>query len=100
IAHYVSQKDLKTITPKKEVKSRIYQLNQEQTLFIGGLVRMDFVKENDKVLYAFFLMDCQFIGQNWKKPTTYLNISKESCKHLLVQTRRIFCLLLLNNHIV
>src|SRR5699024_7480371 len=54
IAHYVSQKDLKTITPKKEVKSRIYQLNQEQTLFIGGLVRMDFVKGERQSFVCFF----------------------------------------------
>src|SRR5690625_7534761 len=37
MAHYVSNKDLKLITPRKEVKARNYQLNSGQTLFIGGL---------------------------------------------------------------
>lgn len=42
MAHYVSDEDLKTITPRKEVKPRVYQLNEAQTLFIGGLARFDF----------------------------------------------------------
>ncbi|MGV2622173.1 UNVERIFIED_CONTAM: ribosome biogenesis GTPase YqeH [Halobacillus marinus] len=42
MAHYVSDKDLKLITPRKEVKPKVYQLNEEQTLFIGGLARLDF----------------------------------------------------------
>src|SRR5699024_216997 len=54
IAHYVSQEDLKIITPKKEVKSRIYQLNNKQTLFIGGLVQMDFVKGERQSFVCFF----------------------------------------------
>ena len=44
LAHYVSPKVLKEITPKKEIKAGVYQLNPKQTLFIGGLARMDFVK--------------------------------------------------------
>ncbi|WP_306979233.1 ribosome biogenesis GTPase YqeH [Alkalicoccobacillus murimartini] len=42
MAHYVSEAGLKTITPKKESKPRVYQLNSGQTLFLGGLARMDF----------------------------------------------------------
>ncbi|WP_235070602.1 ribosome biogenesis GTPase YqeH [Turicibacter sp. TJ11] len=44
LAHYVSPKVLKEITPKKEIKAGVYQLNDQQTLFVGGLARMDFVK--------------------------------------------------------
>ncbi len=44
LAHYVSPKVLKEMTPKKEIKAGVYQLNDQQTLFIGGLARMDFVK--------------------------------------------------------
>ncbi|SIS36756.1 ribosome biogenesis GTPase YqeH [Salimicrobium flavidum] len=44
LAHYVSDKDLKLITPQKEIKPKTYQLNEEQTLFFGGLARMDFEK--------------------------------------------------------
>ncbi|MBY0220991.1 ribosome biogenesis GTPase YqeH [Sporosarcina aquimarina] len=43
IAHDLDAKDLKLITPKKELKPKVYQLNAEQTLFIGGLARFDFI---------------------------------------------------------
>ncbi|MFD1018833.1 ribosome biogenesis GTPase YqeH [Thalassobacillus hwangdonensis] len=42
MAHYVSEQDLKLITPKKEIKPKVFQLNEEQTLFFGGLARLDF----------------------------------------------------------
>ncbi|GAA0340889.1 ribosome biogenesis GTPase YqeH [Bacillus carboniphilus] len=44
MAHVVGKKDLKTITPKKEIKPRVFQLNEGQTLFYGGLGRLDFLK--------------------------------------------------------
>lgn len=44
LAHYVSPKVLKDITPKKEIKAGVYQLNSEQTLFVGGVARIDFIK--------------------------------------------------------
>lgn len=43
IAHYLDEKDLKAITPKNELKPKVFQLNAEQTLFIGGLARFDFI---------------------------------------------------------
>ncbi len=43
LAHYVDKQGLKEITPTKEIKPGVYQLNPEQTLFIGGLTRMDFI---------------------------------------------------------
>jgi len=44
MAHFVGKKDLKVITPKKEIKPIIFQLNEEQTLFFGGLARLDYIK--------------------------------------------------------
>ncbi len=43
LTHYISQKALKKVTPKKEVKPKVYQLESGQTLFLGGLARVDFV---------------------------------------------------------
>lgn len=43
MAHFVDPRDLKLITPKKEIKPKIYQLNEGQTLFFGGLARFDYV---------------------------------------------------------
>ncbi len=54
IAHYVSNKDLKKITPRKEVKARGYQLNSEQTLFIGGLARFDFIRGEKQSFICYF----------------------------------------------
>lgn len=57
IAHYVSKKDLKLITPNNEVKARNYQLNSGQTLFIGGLARFDFIKGDKQPFVCFFAND-------------------------------------------
>lgn len=57
MAHYVSKNDLKVITPKKEIKPRNYQLNSGQTLFIGGLVRLDFVKGDRQTFVCYFAND-------------------------------------------
>lgn len=43
MAHYVDKRDLKSIIPKKEIKPKVYQLNEEQTLFFGGLARFDYI---------------------------------------------------------
>ena len=43
LAHYIDKKALKDITPTKEIKTGVFQLNAEQTLFFGGLARLDFV---------------------------------------------------------
>ncbi|WP_398289708.1 ribosome biogenesis GTPase YqeH [Sporosarcina sp. NCCP-2716] len=44
MAHYLDPSELKAITPKKELKPKIFQLNAEQTLYIGGLARFDFLQ--------------------------------------------------------
>ena len=46
LVHYIKPEDFKIITPKKEIKPNVYQLNEAQTLYVGGLVRFDFVKGN------------------------------------------------------
>lgn len=42
MAHHIHESELKYITPKKEIKPKVYQLNEKQTLFIGALARFDF----------------------------------------------------------
>ena len=54
LSHYLSSKDLKVVTPKKEIKSRNYQLNHGQTLFFGGFVRMDFIKGERQTFVCYF----------------------------------------------
>lgn len=54
ISHYLSEKDLKMITPAKEIKPRVYQLNDKQTLFIGGLARFDFEAGSKQSFICYF----------------------------------------------
>jgi len=54
VIHYVSKKDLKIITPKREVKARVYQLNSNQSLFFGGLARIDFIKGEKTSFTCYF----------------------------------------------
>lgn len=44
MAHFVNAEELKLISPKKEIKPKVFQLNEGQTLFFGGLSRLDFVE--------------------------------------------------------
>ena len=59
IAHYLDAKSLKLVMPKKEIKARVFQLNAEQSLFFGGMARMDFVEGERQsfTLYASNLVD-------------------------------------------
>ncbi|MBB6445950.1 ribosome biogenesis GTPase YqeH [Bacillus benzoevorans] len=54
MAHFVNKNDLKIITPKKEIKPRVYQLNEGQTLFIGGLGRFDYIKGGRRSFSCYF----------------------------------------------
>jgi 30S ribosome assembly GTPase len=54
IAHYISDHDLKFVTPTKEIKPRVYQLNAGQTLFVGGLARLDFIKGERQSFVCYF----------------------------------------------
>lgn len=57
MTHYVTEKELKTIMPKKEVKQRVYQLNEGQTLFFGGLARIDYISGGKRPLVCYFSND-------------------------------------------
>ncbi|KOO52254.1 ribosome biogenesis GTPase YqeH [Viridibacillus arvi] len=44
MAHYLDPSELKYIMPKKEIKPKVFQLNEGQTLFVGALARFDFIQ--------------------------------------------------------
>ena len=48
MAHLLDKKELKLITPKKEIKPKVFQLKAGQTLFLGGMARIDFVQGSDQ----------------------------------------------------
>lgn len=54
MAHLLVSQDLKYVLPKNEIKPRTYQLNDQQTLFIGGLARFDFRVGERTAVTAYF----------------------------------------------
>ena len=54
ITHYIDQNAVKIITPKKEIKTKVYQLQSKQTLFIGGLARIDYIKGEKTSFICYF----------------------------------------------
>ncbi|AIO19508.1 GTPase Der [Candidatus Izimaplasma bacterium HR1] len=54
ITHYIDQNAVKIITPKKEIKTRVYQIESNQTLFFGGLARVDYIKGEKTPFVCYF----------------------------------------------
>ena len=54
MAHYLTAKTSSMSALKKEIKPKTYQLNPEQTLFLGGLGRFDFISGEKQGFTAFF----------------------------------------------
>ncbi len=57
MAHFVKKEDYKRIMPKKELKPKVYQLNEAQTLFLGGLARVDYVSGGRRSLVCYVSND-------------------------------------------
>ncbi|MBB5173973.1 ribosome biogenesis GTPase YqeH [Texcoconibacillus texcoconensis] len=53
IHHAVGKDDLKTIIPQKEIKPKVFQLDDGQTLFFAGLARLDIVKSQGKAVVCY-----------------------------------------------
>lgn len=52
VIHYIDENDIKFLYPKK-LKSFVYQLKEDSTIFIGGLVQIDIVKTKSLALTIF-----------------------------------------------
>ncbi|ADH99886.1 ribosome biogenesis GTPase YqeH [Salisediminibacterium selenitireducens] len=57
MAHRVDRSTLKTILPRKEVKPKIFQLSEEQSIFFAGLGRIDFLKGDRQSFIVFMSND-------------------------------------------
>lgn len=44
LSEWLTPKELKIVLPRQELKPKIYQLHDQQTLFLGGLSRIDYVE--------------------------------------------------------
>ncbi len=51
---YLSYESQEILSPKSYIKPRTYQLNSDQTIFLGGLARVDFF-EGEKINVSFYV---------------------------------------------
>lgn len=54
LTHYIAEKDLKMVIPSNEIKQKVYQLNPKQSIFVGGLARLDFISGDRCSVIGFF----------------------------------------------
>jgi hypothetical protein len=54
LTQHLTRDDLKKVIPRREVKPTVYQLNPEQTIFVGGLARFDYLKGPGKQPFVFY----------------------------------------------
>lgn len=57
MAHYLEEKALNLVSPQKELKPITFQLNPEQTLFLGGLGRFDYIAGERNSVTCYFAKD-------------------------------------------
>ncbi len=55
LTHYLKGRELKTIIPRREVKPSVYQIGEEQTIFIDGLARFDYLEGEGKKSFVFYV---------------------------------------------
>ncbi|GAA5344478.1 hypothetical protein CLV97_108132 [Planifilum fimeticola] len=67
LSEWVSPEDLRVIVPRREIHPRVYQLNDRQTLFFGGLVRFDFVKGPRQPFVCYVSNDLYIHRTKWEK---------------------------------
>ncbi|MCL1630444.1 ribosome biogenesis GTPase YqeH [Sporolactobacillus sp. CPB3-1] len=53
VAQHIDTRDYKIIMPSKEIKPKVYQLNEGQTLFLGGLARVDYIGTSRRSLIVY-----------------------------------------------
>ena len=54
MAHVLPAEDLRLVAPQKEIKPKTYQLDEQQTIFLGGIARFDYLKGPRAGLAAYF----------------------------------------------
>ncbi|MDD2433941.1 MAG: ribosome biogenesis GTPase YqeH [Bacilli bacterium] len=55
IYHYVDSKNLRALLPTKEIKPLVFQLKPGQSLYLGSLCRLDFIKSKNLVKTSFIV---------------------------------------------
>jgi len=71
MAHLLAARDLKYVSPRKEIKPKTYQLNPGQTLFFGGLARFDLIKSVKQGVTAYFDNELQIHRTKFEGATDF-----------------------------
>lgn len=67
ILNRITSKEIKKITPKKEIKPRSYQINKETSLIIDDIIRLDIHNNDNMVIYIANNLNITKIGTNNQK---------------------------------
>ena len=59
LAHYLSREEIKQLLPSKPLKPMTFQLNAEQTIFIGAAARVDFTRGNRAAFTYYVAQDAK-----------------------------------------
>lgn len=80
----VERKTVLLLTPQKEMKSRVYQINDQQSLILGGMGRIDFIKgkRTNFTIYASNEVQIQRTKLEKSKTTFYSLIKNRAIKPL------------------
>ena len=78
---YLDYESMKVLTPKSYLKPKTYQLNPDQTIFMGALARLDFIK-GDKINASFYTSNDLYIHRT--KTINATNIYETQKTKLLV----------------
>lgn len=54
MTHMISLKDIKKVIPQSELRPMVFQLQSQQTLYISGLARIDYIRGNQASFVAYF----------------------------------------------
>lgn len=54
MTHLLQPQDIKSVIPQSELKPMVYQLNCDQTLYFGGLARLDYIAGQQANFIAYF----------------------------------------------
>lgn len=60
LSEWLDPKDLKQVMPSTPINPKVYQLDEQQTLFFGGLARFDFV-EGERQSFVCYLSNALYI---------------------------------------
>lgn len=72
IINYIDKETLKRIIPKKEIKPKVFQIKQDQSIIVDKILRVDVKKDNDIV---FYMSDLE-IFRIYKENDKLINLEK------------------------